>query len=101
MAANAGGPPMSLYFTASGLPVLRFLGTQAWFFFLINVVKLPFSISLGLLNSEVMKLSAILLPIVLIAAFVGRWTAHRFNQELFNRLVIGLTVVSSLYLIIQ
>ena len=51
MAANAGGPVMTLYFVAARFDVLRFIATQAWFFFIINVTKLPFSIGLGLLTS--------------------------------------------------
>lgn len=43
MVANAGGPVMSLYFLAMRMPVLTFLGTSAWFFAVVNVLKLPFS----------------------------------------------------------
>lgn len=50
MVANAGGPVMSIYLLAAGGSVLGFLGTGAWFFFLVNLFKLPFSIGLGLID---------------------------------------------------
>ena len=50
MVANAGGPVTSMYFLACRYPVKAFLGTTAWFFFLVNLVKLPFSVSAGLVN---------------------------------------------------
>ena len=50
MVANAGGPAMSMYFLASRFSVKEFLGTAAWFFALVNLTKLPFSIGLGLIT---------------------------------------------------
>src|SRR5690606_14784201 len=39
MVANAAGPIMSMYFLAVRLPVTVFLGTSAWFYFVINLSK--------------------------------------------------------------
>ena len=100
MAANAGGPVMSLYFLWARFPVLKFLGTQAWFFFIINLIKLPFSFSLGLLNTATLKLDLILIPLVLIGAFIGRALIRRMKQEIFEPIIIILTIVSSIYLVI-
>lgn len=99
MAANAGGPVMTLYFLAARFDVVRFLATQAWFFFLVNVTKLPFSIGLGLLKVEVLPVLAILAPLVLVGAFIGRRWVKRFDKRVFNRVMIALTIVSSLYLL--
>lgn len=99
MAANAGGPVMTLYFYAARFDVVRFLATQAWFFFTVNVAKLPFSIGLGLLRVETLPMLALLAPAVLLGAFVGRRWARRVDQRLFNRIVIALTVISSVYLL--
>ena len=46
--ANAGGGVMAIYLLGAGLDMLNFLGTGAWFFFVVNLAKLPFSIALGL-----------------------------------------------------
>mgnify|MGYP003091210060 CR=1 FL=1 len=77
-----------------------FLGTTAWFFFLVNVVKLPFSIGLGVIHAETLGLDAVLAPVVIASALAGRRVAARMDQGLFNRLVTALTVVSAGYLIV-
>jgi len=43
MMANAAGPIMIVYFLAMRLPKESFVGTGAWYFFLLNLFKLPFS----------------------------------------------------------
>lgn len=99
MTANAGGPVMTMYLLASRFAVAPFLGTTAWFFFAVNVVKLPLSIGLGVIRVETLRLNAVLAPVV-ISALAGRRLAIRMNQNLFDRLVTALTVVSAGYLII-
>ncbi len=99
MVANAGGPAMSLYLLASGLGMLGFLGTAAWFFFLVNAFKLPFSIGLDLLTPDVLLLDAVLLPAVLLGAYLGRRCIHRLDRPLFTCLSLVLTTLSSLNLL--
>lgn len=45
MVANAGGPMMTLYLLRLGVTPRAFLGTVAWFFFVVNVLKVPLSIA--------------------------------------------------------
>lgn len=99
MAANAGGPVMTLYFLAARFDMIRFLGTQAWFFFLINVIKLPFSLGLGLLGGEMLVPLLVLAPVVLLGTWLGRVMIRRIDETWFTRAIIALTIVSSLYLL--
>jgi len=100
MVANAGGPVVSMYFLAARFSVNRFLGTAAWFFFAVNVAKTPFSVSLGLISLESLRLDLLLAPAVVVGALIGRGLARRINQELFDRLVLTLTIVSATYLLV-
>src|SRR5690606_16936009 len=99
MVANAAGPVMSMYFLASRFPVKEFLGTTAWFFAIVNIAKLPFSIGLGLITVDGVMIALVLVPVVVGAAFAGRAIARRIDQRLFERVVIVLTVVGSAYLL--
>ena len=101
MSANAGGPVMSMYLLASEVPVTSFLGTSAWFFFLVNVVKLPFSLALGVIRPETLWIDLVLAPVVLASAYGGRLLAARMDPVLFGRIVTVLTVLSSLYLVVS
>ena len=99
MAANAGGPVMTLYFLAAKFEVVRFLATQAWFFFAVNVAKLPFSLGLGLLRRETLPVIGLLAPLVLAGAFFGRVWVRRLDKRVFDRVVLLLTIVSAAYLL--
>ncbi|KJQ55204.1 sulfite exporter TauE/SafE family protein [Microbacterium sp. SA39] len=99
MVANAGGPVMSMYFLATRTPVQVFLGTSAWFFAIINLVKVPFLAGLGLFHGEVLLMDAVLAPLVVIGALAGLRLAKRLDQRLFDRIVIVLTVAGAVYLL--
>ena len=99
MVANAGGPVTSMYFLACRYPVKAFLGTTAWFFFLVNLVKLPFSASAGLVNPATLTLGALCAPIVIVSALAGRRLADRMDQRVFEPIIIVLTIVSALPLL--
>lgn len=99
MVANAGGPVTSMYFLACRYPVKAFLGTTAWFFFLVNLAKLPFSLSLGIIRPEHLALDAVLAPVVVVLALAGRRLADRMDQRVFEPIVIALTILSALPLL--
>jgi len=101
MVANAGGPVMSMYFLATRFSINRFLGTAAWFFFVVNLAKTPFSVSLGLISLPSLRLDLLLAPAVVVGALVGRRLARRINQKLFDRLVLALTITSATYLLVR
>jgi uncharacterized protein len=100
MVANAGGPVMSMYFLATRTPVQVFLGTSAWFFAIINVIKVPFLAGLGLFESPVLLMDAVLAPLVVVGALVGLRVARRMNQRVFDRIVIVLTILGAVYLLL-
>jgi uncharacterized protein len=100
MVANAAGPVMSMYFLAARFSVKEFLGTAAWFFALVNLSKVPFSIGLGLITAPGLLIDLVLVPVVVIGALSGRWLAGRLDQRLFERLVIVFTVLGALYLLL-
>ncbi|WP_438354454.1 sulfite exporter TauE/SafE family protein [Microbacterium sp. CJ88] len=99
MVANAGGPVMSMYFLAMRFPVKEFLGTAAWFFAIVNLAKVPFSVGLGLITGPGLLVDLVLVPAVVAGALGGRWLAGRLNQGVFERLVIAFTVIGAVYLL--
>jgi uncharacterized protein len=68
MLANAAGPVMGLYFLAVGLPKEGFVGTSAWFFLLLNLLKVPFSLHLGLITPGSLGFNALLVPVIVASA---------------------------------
>ena len=98
MLANAAGPVFAIYLIAVGLPKLEFVGTGAWFFFIINLFKVPFSIALGLIHGQTLLLNVILAPAVLIGVLAGRWLLARIPQRLFEHLLLAFAVLAALRL---
>ncbi|MDQ0642960.1 sulfite exporter TauE/SafE family protein [Microbacterium murale] len=99
MVANAAGPVMSMYFLAMRTPVQVFLGTSAWFFAIVNLVKVPFLAGIGLFNGPVLLMDAVLIPLVVIGALLGIRLARRMKQQVFDKIVIGLTIIGAVYLL--
>lgn len=100
MVANAGGPVTSMYFLACRFSVAAFLGTTAWFFFAVNLVKLPFTVSMGLIRPEHLALDLVLAPVVVLAALAGRRLAARLPLRVFEPLVIATTIIAAVPLVL-
>nr|WP_220474270.1 sulfite exporter TauE/SafE family protein [Propionibacterium ruminifibrarum] len=100
MVANAGGPPMTMYFVASGFDVMRFMGTQAYFFFFVNLAKVPFQAGLGLFSARSLSIDALLLVPLALGTLLGRFVIRRIRTTVFDVLVIILTIVSSVFLLL-
>lgn len=98
MIANAAGPVMGLYLLMAGLPKREFVGTSAWFFLLINLLKVPFSLQLGLINSSTLLLNVLLAPLIIGGLFFGREVVSRLPQRAFDTLVLVFAVVGALKL---
>lgn len=99
MIANAAGPVMGLYLLTIRLPKKAFVGTSAWFFLIINVLKLPFSVQLGLISGSTLGLNLILAPVILAGLFLGKAVVSRLPQRIFDTLVLVFAVVAALKLL--
>ena len=99
MMANAAGPVFVLYAMAVSLPKLELVGTGAWFFFIVNLVKLPFSAALGLIRLQTLLLNVVLLPAVFVGISVGRWLTRRVPQRLFDGLMLAFAGIAAMRLI--
>lgn len=101
MVANSGGPPMSIYLLIRRNSVMNFLGNTAWFFFVINVFKVPFTLSLGLLDFQSFQYIFPALPAVPVGAILGRKLVRKINMELFQRITLVTAAAAGLNLIIS
>lgn len=99
MIANAAGPVMILYLLSMRLPKLQFIGTAAWFFLVVNLFKVPFSVSLGLISATSLPISLRLVPVAILGALSGRWLISHINQSVFEMLALGLTLVAGVRLL--
>jgi uncharacterized membrane protein YfcA len=99
MMANAAGPVMIIYLLAMRLAKVEFVGTGAWFFFVINWLKVPFSASLELMTAESVKLDLMLLPFIAAGAIAGIFFLKRIPQKAFTTIVQILAVAAAIKLL--
>jgi uncharacterized protein len=99
MVANAAGPVMTLYLLAGRLPKLVFLGTSAWFFLVLNLFKIPFSIGLGMITWESAGISLRMAPFIMLGALTGRWLVRYIDEQRFVQIAFALTLVASIRLL--
>lgn len=99
MIANAAGPIMIIYLLAMRLPKEEFIGTGAWYFFLLNWFKVPFSANLGLINNQSLLLNLKVVPAIVIGAITGIYLLKKIPQRLFEAIIKVLTVIAAIKLI--
>ncbi|HEX6923930.1 MAG TPA: sulfite exporter TauE/SafE family protein [Longimicrobiaceae bacterium] len=100
MIANAAGPLMILYLLAMRLPKYTFVGTAAWFFLVLNLFKVPFSIGLGLIDFDSLGLSLRMAPFAIAGALSGRWVISHMNQRMFEAAALLLTLAAGLRMLV-
>jgi|LSQX01.3.fsa_nt_gb uncharacterized membrane protein YfcA len=100
MMANAAGPIMSVYLISMRVPKNRFIGTAAWYFFILNWIKVPFSVSLGFINPGSLRLTLILLPSVAIGAIGGIFLLKKMPEKIFSNIVKVLTAAAAIKLLV-
>lgn len=100
MTANAAGAVMALYLSASGIDKRRFVGTNAWFFLIVNISKLPFSIGLGLMHWGDARRALLLAPAILLGGLLGYATIQRISQVRFDLAVLVASAIAAFALIV-
>jgi hypothetical protein len=99
MMANAAGPVMIIYLLAMRLPKIEFVGTGAWFFFVVNWLKVPFSANLNLVTAESVKLNLMMLPFIAAGALLGILVLKRIPQKAFTMIVQTLAALAAIRLL--
>lgn len=97
---NAAGPIMAVYFLSHDLPKQRFMGTQAWYFFLINAAKVPLYAALGMITRESLRFNLWMLPMIAGGAWIGIRILPLIPQRLFKTIVLSLAALAALRLLV-
>jgi uncharacterized membrane protein YfcA len=100
MMANAAGPIMIIYLLAMRLPKVEFVGTTAWFFFIVNWLKVPFNAKLEFMTLETAKFDFLMLPFIAVGAFTGIFILKRIPQKAFGVVVQLLAAAAAVKLLL-
>jgi uncharacterized membrane protein YfcA len=101
MLANAAGPVFGLFLLAIGLPKQEFVATAAWFFLLLNLAKIPFSLNLGLIRGDTLIVNGMLLPLIGLGLLIGRSIVHRIPQRAFDLVILAFSAVAAAQMLVR
>lgn len=91
MIGNAAGPVMSVYLLSARLPKLVFVGTNAWFFLLVNYMKLPFQIfAWDNIGAKSLAVGAVGIPFILLGAVFGIWFVKKLPEKWYRAFIVAI-----------
>lgn len=97
--SHAGAPPFQVFVLPLGLPKAVFAGTATICFAYINAIKLIPYYALGQLSLENLRVSALLVPVAVLAVFVGVRLVRILPERQFFRIVTAALFAVSVKLI--
>jgi uncharacterized membrane protein YfcA len=99
MIGNAAGPVMALYLLSMRLPKNRFIGTTAWFFFIVNLTKVPFHLVFWkTITWESLLFDLITIPAIATGALLGIWLVRLFPERAYRIFILVSTLLAALLL---
>ncbi|MDC7226328.1 MAG: sulfite exporter TauE/SafE family protein [Spirochaetales bacterium] len=100
MIGNVAGPIVGVYFLSMSLNKNEFIATRAWFFWIINIIKLPLQIFIWReISVESLELNLIMLPAIFIGAAAGVIIVKRIADRPYRIFLITITAVSAVLLL--
>ncbi|MBT8114899.1 MAG: sulfite exporter TauE/SafE family protein [Arenicella sp.] len=101
MVGNLAGPIMILYLLAMQFPKNQFIGTAAWFFLVINVLKIPFHVfAWQTITVNSFLLDAILIPAIAAGAYLGIAIVKNIPENVYRWFVIVMTLIAALAMVL-
>lgn len=100
MIANAAGPVAALYLVFLRLPKIAFVGTLAWFFMIVNWVKVPIFIGMGVINVDSLTVSMTAGVFAVAGVIVARMIVKKISQRLFEWLIWIFVIGAGIHLLV-
>lgn len=101
MIGNAAGPIMSIYFLSMGFDKNKFIGTAAWFFLFVNLLKVPMHVFIWkTIDLNILLFDLSLFPFILVGAVTGVWIVKKIPERPYKIFVIVSVILSTFNLFI-
>jgi uncharacterized membrane protein YfcA len=102
MIGNAAGPIMSVFLLSVRLPKASFVGTAAWFFMIINYLKLPLQYFVWRnITAEGLLFNLTMIPVIIAGAVLGIFLVKKMSEVHYRILVYVMTFISTGLLFIR
>lgn len=95
MIGNAAGPVMAVYLLSMRKDKMSYVGINAWFFLVVNLLKVPLQLFVWHnISWQSFSLNALMIPVILIGAVIGIKIVKWFPEKAFHRFVQIVTVIA-------
>ncbi len=101
MVGNAAGAVMSIYLLSMRLPKNAFIGTAAWFFLIVNLIKVPLQVFFWkTISPGTLAYDAVMIPAIAFGAFVGLALAGKIPERAYRVFVLAMTGIAACMLLL-
>ncbi|MDT7828780.1 sulfite exporter TauE/SafE family protein [Pricia sp. S334] len=102
MIGNLGGPFSNLYFLAMRVQKNEFIGTAAWLFLIINLIKLPFHIFVWeTVTADTLLFNLKLVPGILLGMLVGVRLIKIIKDDFYRKMILVLTALGAVLIMVR
>ncbi len=99
MIGNAAAPIMAIYLLSMRLPKNDYIGTAAWLFLIINLLKIPLHVFIWhTITLDSIKMNAMMIPAIAVGAVLGFRIVRILPERAYRIFLIASTVVSAFFL---
>lgn len=99
--AHAAGPVTAMYLLPQGMPKDRYVASNALYYWINNLLKVPVYVLAGQLRPEALHASLVLLPAVVFGTWLGVFLNRRIGQTHFNVVVYVLLALAGGHLVVS
>jgi uncharacterized membrane protein YfcA len=101
MVGNAAGAITSIYLLSMRLPKNAFIGTAAWFFLIVNLLKVPLQVFFWKnISAGSLTFDAVMVPAIAAGAAIGILVAGKIPERAYRVFVMVMTGVAGLLLFV-
>lgn len=101
MIGNAAGPVLSVYLLSMRKDKMEYIGINAWFFLVVNLLKVPLQIFVwDNISWSTFSLNLTMLPIIGLGAWIGIRIVKVFPEKAFHRFIQIVTILSVVMMLI-
>ncbi|SEL43016.1 hypothetical protein SAMN04487910_2432 [Aquimarina amphilecti] len=102
MIGNLAGAFSNIFFLAMRIPKNEFIGTAAWLFFIINLIKLPFHIfSWKTITQQSILTDLYLIPGVLLGFIIGLRVVKLFEDQQYRKFILIMTAIGGIVILFR
>ena len=100
MVGNLAGSVMAVYFLSMRLPKREFIGTTAWFFMVINWMKIPFHVfAWKSITWESFLLDLTMIPLIIAGGVIGILVVGKMKDQTYRWFIIAMTIVAAIVML--